>query len=141
MIVRDFSKDYLDLLNQPSIQSYFISEKLRRDRIFSDQIFVYVDASTKSRYILLITCRQCDDTVKKLLVLRTGKLSIKLEFEFEQMRELAFPKSNALILIIKLRTGEDLMIETFRRFEVNRFIQQVCSERLINQISLKEADM
>lgn len=57
------------------------------------------------------------------------------------MRELTFPKSNALILIIKLRSGEDLMIETFRRFEVNRFIQQVCSERMINQISLKEADM
>lgn len=57
------------------------------------------------------------------------------------MRELTFPKSNALILIIKLRSGEDLMIETFRRFEVNRFIQQICSERMINQISLKEADM
>lgn len=54
--IRDFSRDYLDLLKNKQITSYLQTNKTREDRIFSDSIFLYKKIYSKERYILMITC-------------------------------------------------------------------------------------
>jgi hypothetical protein len=40
---------------------------------------------------------------------------------------------------VKLKSNEDIMIETFKRFEVVRFLHQLCEERSQKKISVTEA--
>jgi len=71
--------------------------------------------------------------------LRPGKLKIKYAIELESLKELSIPKQNEVILIVKLKSNEDIMIETFKRFEVVRFLHQLCEERGQKKISVTEA--
>lgn len=126
----DFSKDYLDLLKHPEILQYLTLHGTRHDRIFSDSIFLYSSASSKQRYILLVTYQQ-------LLVLSTGRLKIRFAFNIEDIRRLILPKENVTLLSI-VTPSASLVIESFKRFEVARFLQQVCGDRGLNKILVNE---
>ena len=126
----DFSKDYLDLLKHQEIGQYMSLHGMRCDRIYSDSIFLYSTASSKQRYILLITYQQ-------LLVLSTGRLKIKFAFSIEDIAKLVLPKDSATLLSVSTQTAS-LVIESFKRFEVIRFLHQICGERGLSKISVNE---
>ena len=74
------------------------------------------------------------------MILRTGKISIKYEVPIEDILALDFMKENAVLLIVRLKSKQDILIETYKRFEVIRFIHQACEESHIKKIRISDAD-
>lgn len=78
--------------------------------------------------------------MKHFVILRTGKITIRYEVPIEDIITLDFMKENAVLLIVRLRSKQDFLIETFKRFEVIRFILQACEESFIKKIRIREVE-
>lgn len=74
------------------------------------------------------------------MIIVPGRLKILKEFNLDTLKEVVLPKNNAVLMILKFNKNDDCLIENYKRFEIVRFIYQVCDECGIKKIKVSITD-
>lgn len=125
---QDFSRDYIGLLNSLKIKNYLKDNNLP-EKIFSDNVFMYNRKQKKSRYIFMVT-------YKGLNILSPGSLSVKRSLAFEDIQEVGFCEQNAVMVSFHSKNKFDLLLESYKRFEMVRFILSIYGQVLKKKVNL-----
>lgn len=125
---QDFSRDYIGLLHNLKVKNY-IKDSGVPDKIFSDNVFMYNKKQKKSRYIFMVT-------YKGLNVLSPGSLSVKKSLNFSDIQEIGFCEQNAVMVSFHSKNKFDLLLESYKRFEMIRFILSIYGQVLKKKVNL-----
>ena len=118
MTREDFSRDYLNLLLQPKITKYFDDNCIEK-KIYSDMIYNYDKRGNKKRFIVMIT-------YEALYILIPLKLDIKQKIPLAQITQIGLSENHFLMFSIHTNCNFDVLLESFKRFEIIRFMYQAC---------------
>ena len=66
------------------------------------------------------------DIATHFVIVRCGKIAIKLEIGIADIVGLDIIKDSAVLMVVRLTSHKDFLIECYKRFEVIRYIHQAC---------------
>ena len=129
----DYSRDYLGVSKIQKITKYLKKLEDAPDKLFSDAISLYVAPNKKQKYIFIATCN-LRSSVKYILLIVPGAVeNIKSPIQLSSIEELILPDKSQVQLVLKSRNSRDMIVECFRRFELIRFLHQVCDSQVIKR--------
>jgi len=127
--VPDYSRDYLGVTKIKKLSDYLKKLEDHSSKLFSDAVSLYAGPHKKQKYIFIVTCNRCSP-VKYILLIVPGTVEkIKSLIELSSIQELILPEKSQVQLVLKSRTSSDMIVECFRRFELIRFLHQVCDSK------------
>ena len=75
-------------------------------------------------------------TFKQINILKPGKLVIKKIIPIKDLVSMKICQSNAIMLSLHTKNKYDVLIESYKRFEIIRFILQVFEQEQLHKIKL-----
>lgn len=73
-----------------------------------------------------------------MVILRCGKIAIKYEVAIGDISGLDIIKDSAVLMLVRLKSQKDFLIECYKRFEVIRYIHQACDLQGIQHTWIRE---
>ena len=121
--------DFKYLSKEHKIKRIFMlnNEKIIKNEFFSDGIKACFSNIKIKKYILIITYR----TFYFLNNSETFECQVK--FDVNSLKSIIVSKKNFNLLNLTFNEGTDVIIETYRRIEMLRFIQTMINERIKNR--------
>lgn len=127
-VFKDFSKDYMSLLKSKKVTKFLDTQNCS-NKIFSDQIYRYSKKGVKNRYIIMIT-------YDLLCILLPKNYAIKKMIKLEDITKVVISEDNAILMSLHTQSNFDILIDTFNRFQMVRFLLQACEVKGIKRIKL-----
>ena len=102
-------------------------EKLIYDQFLSDEINAYFLNSKKQKYILLIT-------YQSIYFLKNNEsLECTLRLNNKSLESIIVSSKNFNLLLLSFNGGKDIIIETFQRIEILRFLQNIIDKEIFTK--------
>ena len=120
--------DFKYLFHMPKIKKFFFlkKEKLIYDEFLSDEVNAYFLNTKKKKYILIIT-------YKAFYFLKNESLDSSLRMSTESLESIIISSKHCNLLFLSFNEGTDIIIETYQRIEILRFLQKIVDKGIFSQ--------
>ena len=134
--IKDFY-DFKYLSHTYKIKKLFshYKEKLIYEQFLSDEVNAYFLNTKKKKYILLITYQSI------YFLKKDESLECTLRLNNKSLKSIIVSSKNFNLLLLSFKGGKDIIIETFQRIEILRFLQNIIDNELFsNELKISSSN-